>query len=243
MNEKRFRVMITGDLACFVNPTLKSEPVSYDVPTPSALEGLLKAIYWKPAMRYVIDKIIVFNPIKFLNVRTNEVKDKPKLSSVMAQMRDQSKDICIYTSENRTQRSAMLLKNVCYGVEFHIERTGIRNEREKNRVRKHEQIFQDRMDDGEHFYNPYLGRSDFPVRSIRLVEDFDMSKIHPDIASKDDVDFGYMVYEMYYKDGGKPIRGEWEDGFFSDKAIPLFYRPHMKNGVIDVDVYKEGCTW
>lgn len=243
MNEKPFRVMISGKLACFTRPDLKVERVSYDVPTPSALEGLLKAIYWKPAMRYVIDKIIVFNPIKFVNVQTNEVKEKPKLSNVRAQMRGRSKDICIYANECRTQRSSMILKNVCYGVEFHIERTGIRDEREKNRKNKHEEIFQKRMDHGEYFRHPFLGCRDFPVRSVRLVDRFDMSKIHPDIASRDDVDLGYMVYEMCYKDGGKPLHGKWEDGNFSDKAIPLFYRPHMKNGVIDVAAYKEGCTW
>ena len=39
---------------------MKVERVSYDVPTPGALEGLIKSVYWKPAIRYVIDKIIAF---------------------------------------------------------------------------------------------------------------------------------------------------------------------------------------
>ena len=68
-----FRIMVEGDYACFTRPELKVERVSYDVPTPGALEGLLKSIYWKPAIRYVIDKIIVFQPIEFANIRRNEV--------------------------------------------------------------------------------------------------------------------------------------------------------------------------
>ena len=73
---KQFKVLVEADYACYTRPELKVERVSYDVPTPSALEGMLKSIYWKPAMRYVIDKIVVFNPIRFANVRRNEVKKK-----------------------------------------------------------------------------------------------------------------------------------------------------------------------
>lgn len=61
-------IIVEGDYACFTRPEMKVERVSYDVPTPSALEGLLKSIYWKPAIRYVIDKIVVCNPIVFTNI-------------------------------------------------------------------------------------------------------------------------------------------------------------------------------
>ena len=57
-----FKIIVEGDWACFTRAEFKVERVSYDVPTPSSLEGMLKSIYWKPAIRYVIDKIIVFNP-------------------------------------------------------------------------------------------------------------------------------------------------------------------------------------
>ena len=77
-----FKIIVTGDYACFARPERKVERVSYDVPTPSALEGLIKSIYWKPAVRYEINKIVVFNPIEFTNIRRNEVKDKLLLSSV-----------------------------------------------------------------------------------------------------------------------------------------------------------------
>lgn len=73
-----FKVLVEGDYACFTRPELKVERVSYDVPTPGALEGMLKSVYWKPAVRYVIDKIIVFHPIDFINIRRNEVKEKVK---------------------------------------------------------------------------------------------------------------------------------------------------------------------
>ena len=75
-----FKIMAEGDYACFTRPEMKVERVSYDWPTPSALEGMLKSIYWKPAIRYVIDKIVVFNKIEFANIRRNEVKEKMTLS-------------------------------------------------------------------------------------------------------------------------------------------------------------------
>ena len=56
-----FRIIVEGDYACFTRPEMKVERVSYDVPTPGALEGMLKSVYWKPAIRYVIDKIIAFS--------------------------------------------------------------------------------------------------------------------------------------------------------------------------------------
>ena len=115
-----FKIMVEGDYACFTRPELKVERVSYDVPTPGALEGMLKSIYWKPAIRYVIDKIVVFNPIDFVNIRRNEVKEKVSLSSMKSQMNGKGADPVIYTSECRSQRAAMVLKNVKYGIEFHL---------------------------------------------------------------------------------------------------------------------------
>ena len=125
-----FKIMVEGDYACFTRTEFKVERVSYEVPTPGALEGLLKSIYWKPAIRYVIDRIIVFNPIDFANIRRNEVKDKVLLSAVKGQMKGTEADPSIYASESRSQRAAMVLKNVKYGVEFHFELTGLKNENE-----------------------------------------------------------------------------------------------------------------
>ena len=38
--------------------------------------GILEAIYWKPAIRWVIDRIHVLNEIRFENIRRNEVGSK-----------------------------------------------------------------------------------------------------------------------------------------------------------------------
>ena len=227
-----FKIIVEGDYACFTRPELKVERVSYDVPTPGALEGMLKSVYWKPAIRYVIDKIIVFQEIDFANIRRNEVKDKVLISAVKSQMKQKGGDPCIYTSQSRSQRAAMLLKNVKYGVEFHFELTGLKNDREDDGENKHYNILKRRLEKGQWFRTPCLGCSEFPVKRIELVDAFDTEMISSRIKEMGDVDLGYMSYEVQFEDRGKPVNGDWEN--------PKFYRPHMIEGVIDVQKYREG---
>lgn len=234
-----FKIMIEGDYACFTRPELKVERVSYDVPTPGALEGMLKSVYWKPAIRYVIDRIIVFNDIDFVNIRRNEVKDKVLYSAVKDQMNGKAADPCIYTSESRSQRASMILKNVRYGVEFHFELTELRNEREEDAEKKHFNIIKRRLEKGQYFRTPCLGCSEFPVKRMELVDEFHENLISRKILDMGDVDLGFMSYKVVFADRGKPINNDWENPVFSDRASTAYYRPHMIHGVIDVKKYRE----
>ena len=67
---------VWGAYALFSRPELKVERVSYDVPTPSAARGIVEAVYYHPGLRWVIDRIHVLNPIRFVTIRRNEVTDK-----------------------------------------------------------------------------------------------------------------------------------------------------------------------
>jgi len=234
-----FKIIVQGDYALFTRPEMKLERVSYDVPTPGALEGLLKSIYWKPAICYEIDKIIVFNPINFTNVRQNEVKEKISLNSMINQMKGKNADPCIYTCDVRTQRASMLLKDVCYGIEFHFEMTGHKSTHDDEDEKKHYNIIKRRLEKGQYFRTPCFGCAEFPVRKIELVEDFDLSKISPEIIASGEVDLGFMSYKVMFEDNGIPINNDWDNPVFSDKATTQYYRPHMINGVIDVRKYKE----
>lgn len=234
-----FKIMVEGDYACYTRPELKVERVSYDVPTPGALEGMLKSVYWKPAVKYVIDKIIVFNPIDFANIRRNEVKDKVLYSVMKSQMNGKEADPCIYASESRSQRASMVLKNVKYGVEFHFELTGLKNEQEDDAENKHYNIIKRRLEKGQYYRTPCLGCSEFPVKRIELVENLDEQLISSSILEQGDVDLGFMSYKVVFEDGGRPVNGDWENPQFSDRASTVYYRPHMVNGVIDVKKYRE----
>lgn len=235
-----FKVVVEGDYACFTRPELKVERVSYDVPTPGALEGMLKSVYWKPAIRYVIDRIIVFNAIDFANIRRNEVKDKILYSAMKSQMKGKGGNPCIYTSESRSQRASMILKNVKYGIEFHFELTGLKSEQEDDAENKHFNIIKRRLEKGQYFRTPCLGCSEFPVKRIEPVNEFDENLVSNAILDMGDVDLGFMSYKVVFDDRGKPVNGDWENPKFSDRASTLYYRPHMINGVIDVAIYREG---
>lgn len=70
------KLEVWGDYALFSRPELSVERVSYDLITPSAARGIVEAIYWHPGMRWIIDKIYLLAPIRYTNIRRNEVKAK-----------------------------------------------------------------------------------------------------------------------------------------------------------------------
>ena len=236
---KEIRVIVEGDYALFSRPECKVERVSYDVPTISAIEGLLKSVYWKPACKIIVDKLIVFNPIKFTNIRRNEIKSKIPLSAVKSQMKG-SGSAELYASEQRSQRAGMILKDVRYGIEFHLELTGLKSDHEDECEEKHYSIMRRRLKNGQCFRQPCLGCREFSVSKIELVEEFDLSEIHESLMG--DRDLGYMLYGMKFEDGGKPINGDWDNPKFSDRADAMYFRPHIIDGVIDIAKYREGIV-
>ena len=82
------KLRVWGPYACFTRPEMKVERVSYDVMTPSAARGILEAIYWKPAITWVIDRIHVLNPVRFDNIRRNELAGKLQMGAVKKAMND-----------------------------------------------------------------------------------------------------------------------------------------------------------
>ena len=243
------QVEVWGDYALFSRPELKTERMSYEIITPSAARGIIESIFWHPGLRVLIDRVYLLRgmhedgnrvdrtPIKFINVRRNELKSKLSFSSVKSQMKGIGRAE-IFASEERTQRAGMILKDVKYGIEFHFELTGLRSDHEDESEEKHYNIMLRRLKNGQCFRQPCLGCREFGVKRIQLVDEFDLSQV--DESLKGDIDLGYMLYRMNFEDKGKPINNDWENPKFSDKAEPVYYRPHMIDGVIDIGKYKEG---
>ena len=63
-NSVEFEVF--GDYALFTDPLTKlgGQKMSYPVPTYEAIKGILKNIYWKRSISWIIDAIRVMNPIQ-----------------------------------------------------------------------------------------------------------------------------------------------------------------------------------
>jgi CRISPR-associated protein Cas5d len=66
---------------------MKVERVSYDVMTPSAARGILEAIHWKPAIKWIVEEIRVLKPIRFQSIRRNEVGAKVPVAAIRKAMR------------------------------------------------------------------------------------------------------------------------------------------------------------
>ena len=92
----------------------------------------------------------------------------------------------------------MVLKNVKYGVEFHFELTGLKNEQEDDGANKHFNIIKRRLEKGQFFRTPCLGCSEFHVTRIELVEDFDENLISNSIVNMGDIDLGFMSYKVVF---------------------------------------------
>lgn len=213
------RIKAWGERACFTRPEMKVERVSYDVPTPSSVRGILEAIYWKPSIRWVVSKIVVQNPISFENIRRNELSGKLAKNSITKAMRDGEARVETFIEDNRQQRASMVLKNVSYIFEAFFEMTGIKSEnKDDQNPQKHLEIFTRRVQKGQCFHQAYFGCREFPV-NFEWAENGD-----PSTPFQGEMDLGWMLYDMDFKNKKDPK--------------PLFYRPTMINGIIDVPHYK-----
>lgn len=119
------KVEVWGDYACFSRPEFKVERVSYDIMTPSAARGILEAIYWHPGLRWHIDRIHVLNPIRFTNIRRNEVKSKVSAQKAKIAMQKGGGQLYLSAPDDIQQRAAMVLRDVRYVIEAHFTMTDI----------------------------------------------------------------------------------------------------------------------
>jgi len=118
-HSRQYSVRLRGELACFARPELKTERVSYSIPTPSALRGILEAILWKPAIRWCVDEVDLLRPIRYLQFRRNEVNTRAS-DRVANTMRKTGDAWNYYADEDRAQRNTIALRDVDYAVEAEI---------------------------------------------------------------------------------------------------------------------------
>ena len=115
---------VWGNYALLSRPELKVERVSYEVLTPSAARGIVEAIYYHPGLRWKIRKIYVMNPIRFTNIRRNEVKSKILCSDVRSAMQGTGKELYLATPQQIVQRAAMVLQGAFAATERISGQTG-----------------------------------------------------------------------------------------------------------------------
>ena len=202
------RLRARGPLACFTRPELKVERVSYPVITPSAARGVLEAVLWKPAIRWRVERIKVLRPIRFIAFRRNEVNTKatsPKAETVM----HGGLAPVFFADEDRAQRNTVALRDVDYVIEAHFTMTA-RAGSEDN-VSKFVEMFQRRVEKGQHFQQPYFGCREF-VAEVLPVDGANE-------LVRESRDFGLMLWDIAYASG-------------RNRAV--FFRARLSDGVLDV---------
>lgn len=98
------KMEVWGDYACFTRPEMKVERVSYDVPTPSAARGMVESVYFHNGLRWIIDRIYVCNPIRFINIRRNEVPFKVSRDKILREANGRARSYINRKEKNTAAR-------------------------------------------------------------------------------------------------------------------------------------------
>ncbi|MCY4274158.1 MAG: type I-C CRISPR-associated protein Cas5c [Gammaproteobacteria bacterium] len=213
----KYTLEISGDFACFTRPEMKVERVSYDVITPSAARAIFEAILWKPAMRWHIKRIEILNPIRWVNIRRNEVDSVISTKNINTVMNGGNAGLQILIEDDRQQRAGLFLRDVAYRIHAgfslqddnkHVHRfPDLRcadTKTVENTCAKFSEMFKRRARKGQCFNQPYLGTREFSC-SFRLIEQEELEKeqsTHPAIS--DDKELGWMLYDMDFTDPNNP---------------------------------------
>lgn len=208
---------VRGDFACFTRPEMKVERVSYDVITPSAARAVFEAILWKPALTWRVTKIEVLNPIRWINLRRNEVGSiaSPGKGGIVIE-------------DERQQRAGLFLRDVAYRLhaDFAMDRDPAKHQgqfphlskfggEDGNTLAKFHEMFLRRATKGQCVNQPYLGCREFAC-DFRLIAD-------PAVGPKpiaESRDLGWMLHDMDFTNLNDPQ--------------PKFFRAVMENGAIDL---------
>jgi CRISPR-associated protein Cas5d len=203
-------IEIWGNFALWTRPESKVERLSYPVPTPSGIRGMLASIYSKPPEFYwQVKRIEVLKPIRYISFKRNEVKSK-----LIRIPDNQPQRAIISIEDDRTQRQSIVLQDVRYRItaeiiprpEFHGTAAELFNQFER-RVRR-----------GQAFAQPCMGVREFPAYF-----EWGSSGIP---AIPDTQDFGLMVYDTFDL-----------NEYIKPRTSVSLYRVQMRHGVIEVPPY------
>lgn len=214
----RFCLEVAGAFACFTRPEMKVERVSYDVITPSAARAVFESILWKPAIRWRVRRIEVLRPIRFMNLRRNEVSAVVSTRNVQQAMNAGSGQLALYIEEERQQRAGYFLRDVAYRLHADLLLAPGCTEP----LMKYTEMFARRARKGQCVNQPYLGCREFAAQ-FRLVEADADTERPPALAETRSL--GWMLHDLDFSNPADPQ--------------PRFFNAHMVNGVVEVPPFEE----
>ena len=211
---KSFTLEVAGPFACFTRPEMKVERVSYDVMTPSSARSIFEAILWKPAIRWRVYRIEVLKPIRWINLRRNEVSKVVSTDNVKQAMNAGSGNLGLYIEDERQQRAGYFLRDVAYRIlaELHLVAGN-------EPLAKYTEMFARRASKGQCVNQPYLGCREFAA-DFKLV---DGEGSAPSIAETREL--GWMLHDLDFTHPSDPQ--------------PRFFNAKLAAGVVQVPPFEE----
>lgn len=206
-------IEVWGDFALWTRPESKVERMTYAVPTPGAIRGLLSSIYSKPPEFYwQVRRIEVLSPIRYISFKRNEVKSKmmkiPQANALKA---------CIDIEDDRTQRQSVVLQDVRYRITAEIVPRAAYGHAPGNLMDQ----FERRVKRGQAFMQPCMGTREFPAYfewASGAEEPIDVT-----------MDLGIMVYDVFNLH-------KWGVTKQAEPEISLFHG-YLNRGVLEVPPY------
>ena len=211
---KSFALEVAGPFACFTRPEMKVERVSYDVMTPSSARSIFEAILWKPAIRWRVHRIEVLKPIRWINLRRNEVSAVVSTRNVQQAMAAGRGNLGLYIEDERQQRAGYFLRDVAYRI--HAELSLMAG---NEPLAKYTEMFTRRATKGQCVNQPYLGCREFAA-DFALVTG---KGITSPIA--DTRELGWMLHDLDFTQPADPK--------------PRFFNAKMAAGVVEVPPFEE----
>lgn len=203
--ENKVCFKVHGRYALFTDPLTRhgGEKLSYQIPTYEALKGILKSVYWKPTIVWVIDRCRIMKliqtetkgirPISFLNGKT---------------------DLSYYT----------YLYDVEYQVEAHFEWNSQRPELAQDRDENKHWLIAKRMIERGGRRDVFLGTRECQG----YVEPCEFGEGYSPYDEVNELNFGLMFHGFDYPDecGGKKIIARF-DTIAMHHGIIEFKRPEL----------------
>lgn len=206
------QLKVWGDYALFSRPEFKTERASYDMMTPTAARGILEAVHWKPAIRWVVDRIRVLRPIRFDTIRRNEVSSKASYANARQAAQGGKAMPYIVADEDRQQRAALVLRDVAYVIDAHFEMTSRAGSADN--PAKHLDMARRRIANGQCAFQPSLGTREFTAF-------FGPPEPGDDVLPEGleaERDLGWMLHDID----------------FANDMTPQFFHAVLRDGVLEI---------
>ena len=223
---------VFGNFACFTRPECKIERYSYPCMTPSAARNILNNIYFKPSeFYYEILSIEIMKPIKYLNIKRNEVKDK--LKTEIKESYDFSFDATFagHGNTGRTQRNTYYLKDVYYRIKALLHK---RKDFTRENIEALKNQFVKRVKKGKCFNQPFFGLRECVCYFSEPDED-----IKVDISVNEYI--GTMLYDMFNIDNNIKLDTSKDKKLNNvSQVINIHYfEGIIKNGILLIPRWQE----